>query len=246
MNMSTTKSYFAAALAMLLGVCACTINGNAPTGQLQTDAKEVKLGDAKSVRVEIKMGAGELKVVGGAKDLLDGQFTYNVAVWKPQVEYAVHGSEGLLTIQQPGHVGSMGNARYEWDLRLNEKVPMSMSVELGAGRAELTLGKLSLNKLDLRMGAGETIVDLTGDWKNDLAAEIRGGVGRATVRLPRDVGVRVTAAGGIGAINAHDLRKEGGAYVNDAYGKSPVTLRVDVEGGVGEINLELGEAPGVV
>jgi hypothetical protein len=121
-----------------------------------------------------------------------------------------------------------------------------MSVELGAGRAELTLGKLSLNKLDLRMGAGETIVDLTGDWKNDLAAEIRGGVGRATVRLPRDVGVRVTAAGGIGAINAHDLRKEGDAYVNDAYRKSPVTLRVDVEGGVGEINLELGEAPGVV
>jgi hypothetical protein len=231
---------------MLLGVAACTILSNAPTGPLQTETKDVKLGDAKSVRVEIKMGAGELKVGGGARDLLNGEFTYNAAAWKPLVEYAVHGSEGLLTVQQPRHVGSLGDARYAWDLRLNEKVPLSLSVEQGAGRAELTLGRLSLNTLDLHIGAGETIVDLTGDWKNDLRAEIRGGVGRATLRLPRDVGVRVTVAGGIGAINAPDLRKEGGAYVNDAYGKSPVTLRVDVKGGVGEINLELGEAPGVV
>jgi hypothetical protein len=28
-------------------------------------------------------------------------------------------------------------------------------------------------------------------------------------------------------------------YVNDAYGESDVTLRVDVKGGVGEINLEI-------
>lgn len=51
--------------------------------------------------------------------------------------------------------------------------------------------------------------------------------------------MRVVAHGGIGAVNAHDLTKEGDAYVNDLYGKSPVTVRVQVEGGVDEINLEL-------
>lgn len=244
--MSSKHLCLPALLPVLLSLCACDINRPA-TGQLQTDVKEVKLGDAKSVRVEIRMGAGELKIGGGAANLLDGQFTYNVPAWKPRVEYNTSGSEGNLSIRQPeGSGGASGNVKYDWDLRLNDKVPISIDVQMGAGRADLTLGKLSLTNLDIKMGAGETIVDLTGDWKNDLTAHIRGGVGKATVRLPRDVGVYATAAGGIGAINAHDLRKENGAYVNDAYGKSPVTLRVTVEGGVGEINLELAEAPPVV
>lgn len=244
--MSTEKLYLSAVLPLLLSLCACNINHPA-LGQLQTDVKEVKLGDAKSASVEIRMGAGELKIGGGATNLLDAQFTYNAPSWKPQVEYSTGGGEGRLSIQQPaGTGGASGNVRYDWDLRLSEKVPLSIDVQMGAGRADLTLGKLSLTNLDVKMGAGETVVDLTGDWKNDLRAHLRGGVGKATVRLPRDVGVYVTAAGGIGAINAHDLKKEHGAYVNDAYGKSPVTLRVAVEGGVGEINLELAEAPPVV
>jgi len=244
--MSSKNLCLLALLPVLLSLCACDINRPA-TGPLQTDVKEIKLGDAKSVRVEIRMGAGELKIGGGAANLMDGQFTYNVPAWKPEVDYRTIGTEGSLSIRQPDTRGGAGrDVRYDWDLRLSDKVPLSIDVQMGAGRADLTLGRLSLTNLDLKMGAGETIVDLTGDWKNDLSAHIRGGVGKATVRLPRDVGVYATAAGGIGAINAHDLKKEHGAYVNDAYGKSPVTLRVTVEGGVGEINLELAEAPPVV
>lgn len=240
-----TKPGLLAVMATLVVVSACTI-GNVPIGELETETKSVELGDAKAVRVEIHMGAGELKVGGGAAKLLDADFAYNVARWRPEVDYTVTDGQGRLEIRQPATGGSMGRMRYEWDLRLKNSVPMEMSVELGAGRADLTLGGLTLSSLDLKMGAGETVVDLTGDWKNDLRARIRGGVGKATLRLPRDVGVRVHAEGGIGAINAHDLKKDGGAYVNEAFGKSDVTLNVDVKGGVGEINLELGDAPPVV
>jgi hypothetical protein len=71
-------------------------------------------------------------------------------------------------------------------------------------------------------------------------------VGKATLQLPRDVGVRVVAHGGLGAINASGFSKEGDVYVNDAYGKSSVALRINVEGGVGEINLEMGGSSGAV
>jgi hypothetical protein len=53
------------------------------------------------------------------------------------------------------------------------------------------------------------------------------------------VGVRVRAEGGLGKINAEGFRREGEAYVNDAYGDSDVSLDVDVRGGVGSINLEV-------
>jgi hypothetical protein len=189
------------------------------------------------------MKAGELKVGGGATNLLEAEFDYNVPEWKPEVKYEVSGSLGNLKVEQPGSGSSTGNTRNEWDLHLSNKTPMEMTVNMGAGRAMLILSGLELSRLELNMGAGETTVDLTGEWTKDLSAQIHGGVGRATIQLPKSVGVHVIAQGGLGAINASDFQRQGDAYVNDQYGKSPVTLRIEVEGGVGEINLELGGEP---
>jgi hypothetical protein len=230
---------------LIFGALAC--DNSEPVGETRTESKTVQLGAAKAVRVNLKMGAGELKVAGGASGLLNADFTYNVPRWKPEVQYDVTGDTGQLTVQQPpGSGGHGGRTRYEWDLRFNNHVPMEMTIDLGAGSTNLDLAGLTLGKLKVNIGAGETTINLDGKWKNDLAASIHGGVGQATLKLPRDTGVRVVAHGGLGAINAAGFSKDGDAYVNDAYGKSPATLRIEVEGGVGEINLEMGESSGVV
>ena len=53
--------------------------------------------------------------------------------------------------------------------------------------------------------------------------------------------MHVDTESGIGKINANGLKRDGNAYVNDAYGESEVTLLINIEAGVGDINLELGE-----
>jgi hypothetical protein len=62
-------------------------------------------------------------------------------------------------------------------------------------------------------------------------------VGEANIRLPKNVGVIVHASGGLGTIDAHGLKHDGDEYTNELYGKSPVTIRLKVEGGVGRIVL---------
>ena len=56
---------------------------------------------------------------------------------------------------------------------------------------------------------------------------------------PSSYPFKAKAQGGLGKINAEGLNRVGDSYVNDAYGESDVTLNVDVQGGVGEINLEV-------
>jgi hypothetical protein len=222
--------------AVFLGSC-----GGQGIGEMQRESRAVDPENAQAVGAELRMGAGELNVTGGADALMEGDFAYNVAAWQPEVNYEVSGDTGELSVEQSSDGGARlgGDARNEWDLRFNDEVPIDLSVEMGAGESDLDLDSLDLTGLDLAMGAGETTVDLTGDYERDLAAAIEGGVGRATVRLPSQVGVRVRAEGGLGRINAGGLRREGEAYVNDAYGDSDVTLEVEVQGGVGEINLEV-------
>jgi len=58
------------------------------------------------------------------------------------------------------------------------------------------------------------------------------------------MGARVDAGTRLGRVNAEGLRKEGKAYVNDAYGDSDATLKVEVTGGVGQINLEVVQQQG--
>jgi hypothetical protein len=213
----------------------------ARSGRVRTESQMVELGGATSVRVRIEMGAGELSVDGNANTLMDAGFTYNVARWRPEVTYEVDGDQGELVIRQPrvANVRLLENYRYEWDIRLSEGVPIDLSVALGAGESRLNVADLALTALSVEMGAGDSLVDLSGDREDDLEVSIQGGVGRLTVMLPEDVGARVQVVGGLGSVNAPGLQVEGDAYVNDAYGRSEATIQIDIEGGIGEVDLEL-------
>ena len=86
------------------GLTACT-SRTVAIGSLQTTSEYVEVGGAESVEVAIEMGAGELDVTGGAAELLDAEFTFNVPRWEPEVDYSVRNGNGRLTIQQPNTEG---------------------------------------------------------------------------------------------------------------------------------------------
>ena len=210
-------------------------------GELQRQSQSVDVQQARSVRTDLEIGAGELNLAGDAYLLMEAYFAYNVADREPKVNYDVSGDTGELSVQQGQGDGPTitGDAHNELDVRLNDEVPTAVSVQMGAGESDLDLDSLTLTRSDLEMGAGRTTIDLTGAYDSDLVASIQGGVGRATVLLPSEVGVRVEAQGGLGQIHAEGLQKEGEAYINDACGDSEVTLDVNIQGGVGQINLEV-------
>ena len=248
--------------ALLFGLAGCT--GRVQVGPLQTETRSVELGGARSVEARITMGAGELNITGGSDKMLDAEFRYNVAEWKPQVSYTVTGDLGTLSVEQTrtGKVSLAEDVQNEWDLRLGEGMSLNLAVDLGAGHGTLELGTLSLGSLDISAGAGELEIDLTGapsvtkismkigagsvrmdltgEWKANLDATIQGGIGSTTLRLPEDVGVRVTVKRGFGSINAEGFIRDGEAYVNEAFGSSKVTLFINIQTGLGEINLEQG------
>lgn len=234
-------------------------------GKLRTDSQSVEKGEAETVQAVIEMGTGSLKIGGGANNLMNADFTYNVSKWKPEVDYQVKENIGKLTISQKSDnmMGKLplGNARNRWDLRFNNEIPMKLKIDLGAGENHLHLGQLTLTSLDIGMGAGELVldlsgkpslkklnlnmgagdvrVDLIGDWENDLAAQINNGVGRITLRLPENVGIFASAERGIGQVSAFGFKRHGSTYYNDAYEESDVTLNLNVDAGIGQINMEM-------
>jgi hypothetical protein len=222
--------------ALLLAGC----SSSARVGTLRSESQSVELGDAKSARVEIAFGAGDLQLTGGADELLEANFNYNVAALKPDVGY----TGGTLYVRQPEVNGltslrNITDFRNDWDLRLSDQVPVDLRVDAGGGSGNLQLAGLSLTGLDVSLGAGGYTIDLAGDWPHDLDITIDAGAAGVTLRLPRAVGVRVEVDRGPTAIDAPDLARDGDVYTNEAYGVSGVTLHIHVEAGIGWLNLEL-------
>lgn len=207
-----------------------------PPGPERTETRDVELDQSEEVRVDLKMGAGELRVRGGAEKLMEGRFTFNRLRLRPQVSYTAGGFRSHLIVEEPTRVGA-GASRYVWDLRFNNSKPMDLEVNCGAGQSRLELGDLSLRRVNVEMGVGELRMDLRGTPKSDYAVYVRGGVGQATIYLPEGVGIEADVEGGIGGIHAPGLTKREGRYVNDSYGRAKTTIRLDVRGGIGAINL---------
>jgi len=260
----TLLSIIMAALLVSLGCAVANVSVDTVTvGELKNESQTVELGDAGQVRVTVKMGSGDLKIDGGADALMEADFTYNVAAWEPEVTYEVTDGNGRLTIRQPNteQISMRSGARNKWKLAFNEEVPLDMRIEYGAGSGDVDLGDLNVTQLDAQlaagdftldlngnqslqhlefdMGAGDVTIDLNGDWKQNVDVDFQGGVGQTTLRLPKDIGVHVTVNKALGRINANGLSKQGDAYVNEAYGKSDVTLEINIQAGIGQINLEV-------
>jgi hypothetical protein len=252
-----------AAVAML--GAGCGLQG-VEVGPLVEKEKVVESGPVGSVEVAIAQSAGQLNIDGGAGALMEANFASNVADWRPEVSYTVDDSRGRLSVSQMPAGGRLpldfDKVRNDWTLRFNEKIPLDLAITMGAGDANLELDELlvgslvfkggagdvsidlsgsTATELDIGVGAGSLTVDLSGSWDQDLSAVIRGGIGRTTILLPRDSGVRVDVLGGLSQVKAPDLIEDGKVYTNETYGSAGVTLSLVVESGAGEIILRLSE-----
>ena len=205
------------------------------TGETRNETISFDLDDVKSARVAIRMGGGQLRVTSGTAKFMEGEFAYNVPDWKPVVNYKA--GSGELTISQPNYSASFGDAVNNWHVNLNSALPLEITANLGAGEANLDLGKMNLSRVELNIGAGEMKVDLRGEPKRDYTVQIRGGVGETVVYLPKDAGIAATATRGIGDISTEGLEHREGVWVNPDRIGAPVTVRLDVKGGVGQIRL---------
>ena len=222
------------AIALIVGL---SVHHSGAANPILRDPESLQAQGAKAVTAKIDMGAGQLNINGGSSQLMDADFSYDQESGKPRVNYSVSGTAGNLDISQHENGGvHFGRNENTWTLRFGD-VPLDLNVNMGAGQGDLNLRGINLTRLKIEMGAGQINLDLTGERKQSFDVDVQGGVGEARIRLPHDVGVEIRADGGIGSIDTEGLHKEGGRWVNDAWGKSPVTIHMNVEGGIGEIRL---------
>ena len=227
---------------MLAAGCAIHTGGDGVnvSGETQHSTQVVareKVAKAEMVQADFSMGAGTLKLGGGAKEFFEGEFAYNVPSWKPEVRFEGGGFRGHLTVEQGSGGTQFGQMKNDWVMRLANDIPLDLNIRCGAGENQLDLHELTIRSAEVHLGAGTVDMDLRLQPKKDVDVKIEGGVGEAKVRVPSNVAVVAEASGGIGDIEVHGMKKDGDRWVNEAHAKGGPTIRLTVKGGIGSIRI---------
>lgn len=221
---------------------------------------------AEEVDINIDLGVGQVFVTSGTNHLLEGDFIFDAETGRPEVDYHENDSLGVLNISQAPrnkilNIGFNTTANHdEWNIKLNEHIPMNLQLKTGVGESELNLSELNLTKLDIetgvgetridlkgewhssfdmkiQTGVGETVIDLNGAWHDHFDLEIKTGVGDTTVIIPRDLGVKLQVSKGIGSLSVDGFYKNGNEYVNAAYETADETMNINLRMGIGEVTI---------
>jgi hypothetical protein len=148
----------------ILSLVVVMLVGCARAGELRTERRSVELEGAESVSTDLSMNVGNMVVEGGAQNLLDATFDYNVPEWKPEVSYGGLGGEKELTISQPDVSGpTFGSVRNDWKILLNEEVPMELSASNSSGDGEFDLERTSLRSFSVEASSGDIAADVGGE-----------------------------------------------------------------------------------
>lgn len=202
------------------------------------------LNGAQAGRIELSSGVSQLTLRGGAggERLLQGSVLPLPGEQLDQ-EFRMDGSTAYFKLQSrfPGanlpFNAQAGDGR--WELRLNEEIPLDLTLKTGVGQSDIDLSRLQLTNLQVTTGVGETTLTLPAS--GNLRAWVTTGVGQSTIRIPDGMAARIRVQTGIGGVSVRgDLLREGNYYVTPGYQDAASRIELDVEGGVGGIRIETG------
>jgi DUF4097 and DUF4098 domain-containing protein YvlB len=123
-------------------------------------SESIPIGGTTSARVGITMAVGDLRISGGAGDLMEADFTYDEEL-QPLIEHD-EGDQTSISIRQDNR-SKIRTTRNEWDIRLNDGVPVALTAGVAAADAKLLLDSLALHSLAVESAAGDATISAGGD-----------------------------------------------------------------------------------
>ena len=112
-------------------------------------------------------------------------------------------------------------------------------VDVGAASfTALRLGNANADNIRVRGGMGAVDLDFSGSWQRDLSVVTRVGIGKTTLRVPDDVGVRLEIQRIAAGFDHEGMVKRGDAWYSRNWDTARRKLRIKAETVFGALELE--------
>lgn len=187
----------------------------------------------RSADLTFDLSSADLRIAGGAADLVEGHLTYAPGDPKPEVAVASKESTAgkVATVALKQGVPAAGGGGRLWDLKLNGGLPADVTVTQKSGALDLDLGLVDVKDLAVSSESGRVRVKLAGPHPSMSHASIDA----------RSGGVAVDASGEYPALEGLDVSSSSGDVYMDLAGTWRKDFTAKVEAKSGDVVLTLPE-----
>jgi hypothetical protein len=209
------------------------LRGGAPA----SESASVNLQGASEASVRVNHGAGELRIGSGTgmDELANGVFTGGL---EQKSRFNGNTLEVRMSPPQQSFPFFFGNwERYDWDMRLNSRIPMALKLEMGANKTEADLHDLRLTSLKVETGASDTRIRLPAQGR--FHADFSLGAASLTLTVPEGVAARIRVTTGVSGVSVNPSRfpRMGEYYQSPDYDTAPNAIDMKIEAGAAEIKV---------
>lgn len=223
--------------------------GLVKAAEVKTEQFSEPVGDAESAHVVIRAGVADLDVIGldDSAQLIDANVTA-----AGDVDFSAEGQTNkTIRLEEQedffnwswNPFGWMDDDPQQWQVGLNDNVPLDLEINAGVGNSTLDLSELKVTGLQINSGVGNVQVNLP-EMDNAYTANIEGGVGNIDTNIPENAVVDLRISTGPGNIVV-TVAEGASGKMNLNTGPGGVTLdlpegaaaRIEANTGVGNIHL---------
>lgn len=204
----------------------------------ETEHASIPLEGAQSARVRVRHGAGRVEVTAGTGlgILAEGDFTGGL-----EQSSRLQGSVLEVRMNPPENIfpftWSPGTT-LDWSFGLTRDIPLTLDFESGASETRLNLRELRLTELRIKTGASSTNIDLPAN-AGHTRVFIESGAASVNITVPEGVAARIQTKGALSTtqIDTQRFPQSGGLYQSVDYETAANKVEMDVQMGVGSINI---------
>jgi hypothetical protein len=204
-----------------------------------TEHYAVPLEGAQRAKLSLHYGAGKLRLGAGAGvgEMLDGSFRGGILV-----QSKLEGDVLAIDMHHPARFGFSSpwnwgpGGALDWTVKLNDNIPLELSMDTGACDAVLDLRELQVTDLSVNTGASSTTIQMPG--KVDYTkAYIKSGAASMIVVLPAHVAAHIQVEGALAGVQVDTTRFErsGKIYRSTNYEAANCKAEIVIEASVGSL-----------
>jgi hypothetical protein len=126
-------------------------------------------------------------------------------------------------------------------IRVSEPNPEPLATagfEVGAAAfVARELGNLGAERIEVEAGVGDVRLEFQGLTRSETTLDASMGIGSLEIRVPANVGIRLTRSSFLSSLRAPDLQRQGDVWVSPNWERASVRMRISLQTALGSVTV---------
>lgn len=186
--------------------------------------------------ISIDSGAVSLELSDTPDQLISGTLVSNL--FEPLFKTDQKNNKMSVILSTNRNITSFSGTKNDLNVKVTNKIPVNMTLDVGASDINLDLSHIILSGLTVKSGASSLDIGLGSAIQSDANVVVKAGASDIKITIPNEIGVNVTIKSGLSSKELNGFNKiDSNTYRSDNYDKAAKKINLEIDSGVSSITI---------